>query len=73
MDTYKEKEKQEENQDESLKTRIASHPLYGLLLETHLDCLKVTSLFDLSLFFSRFLLNPGPQDNRYSRVLNLDI
>ncbi|XP_050376413.1 homeobox protein knotted-1-like 1 [Argentina anserina] len=45
MGSYKEKEKQEENQDddhdESLKTRISSHPLYGLLVETHLDCLKV--------------------------------
>ncbi|XP_061988486.1 homeobox protein knotted-1-like 1 [Rosa rugosa] len=45
MGSYKEKENQEENQDdhhhEILKTRISSHPLYGLLVETHLDCLKV--------------------------------
>ncbi|XP_004301240.1 PREDICTED: uncharacterized protein LOC101314859 [Fragaria vesca subsp. vesca] len=45
MGSYKEKEEQrEENQDddheENLKTRISSHPLYGLLVETHLDCLK---------------------------------
>ena len=47
MGSYKEKEEErEENQDddheENLKTRISGHPLYGLLVETHLDCLKVT-------------------------------
>ncbi|KAK9925713.1 hypothetical protein M0R45_022983 [Rubus argutus] len=42
--SYKENEKPEINQDdddETLKTRISAHPLYGLLVETHLDCLKV--------------------------------
>ena len=36
---------QEEN-DEILKTRISNHPLYELLVQAHLDCLKV---FNLSL------------------------
>lgn len=42
--SYKENQKPEEYQDdddETLKTRISAHPLYGLLVETHLDCLKV--------------------------------
>ncbi|XP_011003758.1 PREDICTED: homeobox protein knotted-1-like 12 [Populus euphratica] len=26
---------------EALKKRISSHPLYGLLVQTHIDCLKV--------------------------------
>ncbi|KAL6181408.1 hypothetical protein ACLB2K_048063 [Fragaria x ananassa] len=51
MSSYKEKEEErEENQDddheENLKTRISSHPLYGLLVETHLDCLKVGGIGD---------------------------
>jgi len=29
---------------EALKKRISSHPLYGLLVQTHIDCLKVLSL-----------------------------
>ncbi|KAF9671276.1 hypothetical protein SADUNF_Sadunf12G0030500 [Salix dunnii] len=36
---------------EVLKKRISSHPLYGLLVQTHIDCLKV-----LSLSLSRSLL-----------------
>ncbi|KAH0976071.1 hypothetical protein GBA52_017970 [Prunus armeniaca] len=40
--TYKEKENQENVEDhEILKNRISTHPLYGLLVEAHLDCLKV--------------------------------
>ncbi|TQD90448.1 hypothetical protein C1H46_023997 [Malus baccata] len=30
-----------EEEEEVLKRRIAGHPLYGLLLENHTDCLKV--------------------------------
>ncbi|CAF2115270.1 hypothetical protein Bca4012_096694 [Brassica carinata] len=30
-------------EDEILKKRISSHPLYGLLLQSHLSCLKVCS------------------------------
>ena len=45
-------EKVEEEEDdevmvgehEILKGRISSHPLYGLLVEAHLGCLKVLSL-----------------------------
>lgn len=40
--------KHEEEDDgvdgDMLRTRISSHPLYGLLLETHLNCLKVSLL-----------------------------
>ena len=34
----------EEENNEILKRRISSHPLYGLLVEAHLECLKVFSL-----------------------------
>ncbi|KAK6921397.1 KNOX2 [Dillenia turbinata] len=36
-----EKEDVEEEDEENIKRRISCHPLYGLLLETHLDCVKV--------------------------------
>jgi len=42
---HDDEEEAEEQNSEILKRRISSHPLYGLLLEAHLDCLKV-------LFFS---------------------
>ncbi|CAH8353889.1 unnamed protein product [Eruca vesicaria subsp. sativa] len=32
-----------EDEEENLKKRISSHPLYGLLLHSHLSCLKVCS------------------------------
>lgn len=32
---------EEEEEEQVLKRRIAGHPLYGLLLENHTDCLKV--------------------------------
>ncbi|XP_010496507.1 PREDICTED: protein KNATM-like [Camelina sativa] len=35
--------KEEEAEEEILKKRISSHPLYGLLLHSHLNCLKVCS------------------------------
>ncbi|CAA7033776.1 unnamed protein product [Microthlaspi erraticum] len=35
--------KEEEQEGEILKKRISSHPLYGLLLHSHLNCLKVCS------------------------------
>ncbi|OIW16045.1 hypothetical protein TanjilG_04580 [Lupinus angustifolius] len=38
---------QEEESNEILKRRISSHPLYGLLVETHLECLKVGDISNL--------------------------
>ncbi|KAK7291367.1 hypothetical protein RIF29_06445 [Crotalaria pallida] len=38
---------QEEEDSEILKRRISSHPLYGLLVETHLECLKVGDISNL--------------------------
>ncbi|KAH9794444.1 hypothetical protein WN944_011421 [Citrus x changshan-huyou] len=32
----------EEEDVETLKRRISSHPLYGLLIQSHLNCLKVS-------------------------------
>ncbi|XP_034908450.1 homeobox protein knotted-1-like 12 [Populus alba] len=32
---------------EALKKRISSHPLYGLLVQTHIDCLKVGTIGDV--------------------------
>lgn len=54
IETYKQQEDLEEEEDdeennEILKRRISNHPLYGLLVETHLDCLKV---FSFSLYFN---------------------
>ncbi|KAG7597062.1 KNOX2 [Arabidopsis suecica] len=37
------KEETKEEKEEILKKRISSHPLYGLLLHSHLNCLKVCS------------------------------
>ncbi|KAK9278186.1 hypothetical protein L1049_027746 [Liquidambar formosana] len=34
-------EEEDEEEMEILKRRISSHPLYGLLVDSHLDCLKV--------------------------------
>lgn len=34
----------EETEEEILKKRILSHPLYKLLLHSHLNCLKVISI-----------------------------
>ncbi|AES76094.1 fused compound leaf protein [Medicago truncatula] len=39
---------QEEN-DEILKTRISNHPLYELLVQAHLDCLKVGDISNLEI------------------------
>ncbi|KAK6261490.1 hypothetical protein QUC31_007306 [Theobroma cacao] len=41
-----EKEEEEEDDDELLKTRISAHPLYGRLVENHLNCLKVGGIAD---------------------------
>ncbi|XP_021292292.1 homeobox protein knotted-1-like 2 [Herrania umbratica] len=42
-----EKEEEEgEEEEELLKTRISSHPLYGRLVENHLNCLKVGAIAD---------------------------
>jgi len=54
IETYKELQQQEDDDEEEeknneiLKRRISSHPLYGLLVEAHLDCLKVPSSFTVS-------------------------
>lgn len=52
LETYKQQEDLEEEEDdeennEILKRRISNHPLYGLLVETHLDCLKVGDISSL--------------------------
>ncbi|XP_059650742.1 homeobox protein knotted-1-like 2 [Cornus florida] len=36
-----------EEDTETLKKRILGHPLYGLLTETHLNCLKIDSYLDI--------------------------
>ncbi|CAK9312337.1 unnamed protein product [Citrullus colocynthis] len=43
-----EEEEEEGWGGEMLRRRISSHPLYGLLVETHLNCLKETYCFALS-------------------------
>ncbi|KAK7364140.1 hypothetical protein VNO80_12568 [Phaseolus coccineus] len=56
IETYKQQQEElqeeedddeEENNNEILKRRISSHPLYGLLVEAHLDCLKVGDISNL--------------------------
>ncbi|KAK7314675.1 hypothetical protein VNO77_33202 [Canavalia gladiata] len=42
-----EEEEEHEENNEILKRRISSHPLYGLLVEAHLDCLKVGDISNL--------------------------
>ncbi|XP_050152111.1 homeobox protein knotted-1-like 1 [Malus sylvestris] len=43
--SQKEKEKEANIEDhEILKKKISTHPLYGLLVENHLDCLKVSGI-----------------------------
>ncbi|KAG4388428.1 hypothetical protein JHK82_025422 [Glycine max] len=42
-----EEEEEEEENNEILKRRISNHPLYGLLVEAHLDCLKVGDISNL--------------------------
>jgi hypothetical protein len=39
-----EEEEEEIGENEILKRRISGHPLYELLVEAHLGCLKVFSL-----------------------------
>ncbi|KAK4844674.1 hypothetical protein QYF36_023024 [Acer negundo] len=39
-----EEEEEEEENNEALKRRISTHPLYSLLLDSHMDCLKVGSI-----------------------------
>ncbi|KAK8599610.1 hypothetical protein V6N13_077525 [Hibiscus sabdariffa] len=44
-DHHQEEEEAVESDDvELLKTRISSHPLYGKLVENHLNCLKVSGI-----------------------------
>ncbi|CAL0332575.1 unnamed protein product [Lupinus luteus] len=40
-------DQEEEENNEILKRRISNHPLYGLLVETHLECLKVSDISNL--------------------------
>ncbi|XP_050219811.1 homeobox protein rough sheath 1 [Mercurialis annua] len=45
--TYsKEIQVEEEDEAEVLKKRISSHPLYDLLVQTHMDCLKIGGIGD---------------------------
>ncbi|CAK7324882.1 unnamed protein product [Dovyalis caffra] len=45
--TEKEDDLLVDNTDEALKKRISSHPLYGLLVQTHIDCLEVGNIGDV--------------------------
>ncbi|KAK7380097.1 hypothetical protein VNO78_32500 [Psophocarpus tetragonolobus] len=55
IDTYKQQlgeeeeeyDDDEEENNEILKRRISNHPLYGLLVEAHLDCLKVGDISNM--------------------------
>ncbi|RDX67468.1 Homeobox protein KNOX3, partial [Mucuna pruriens] len=54
IETYKQQQQLEEEEEydreennEILKRRISNHPLYGLLVEAHLDCLKVGDISNL--------------------------
>ncbi|KAJ8771930.1 hypothetical protein K2173_027107 [Erythroxylum novogranatense] len=50
MESEMSNSKENEVEDvEELKKRICNHPLYGLLVETHIDCLKVGSNGDLEM------------------------
>ncbi|OIW20153.1 hypothetical protein TanjilG_02133 [Lupinus angustifolius] len=40
-------QEEEEENNEILKKRISNHPLYGLMVETHLECLKVGDISNL--------------------------
>ncbi|KAJ0048008.1 hypothetical protein Pint_16858 [Pistacia integerrima] len=40
----KEEEEEKDHNKETLKRRISSHPLYGLLMESHMGCLKLGSI-----------------------------
>ncbi|MED6207819.1 Homeobox protein knotted-1-like [Stylosanthes scabra] len=42
-----EEEEEDEENNEILKRRISNHPLYGLLVEAHLECLKVGDISNL--------------------------
>lgn len=51
--------KEGDDDHEVLKKMIASHPLYGLLIESHFNCLKVSSILSYTtalytLFFFAF-------------------
>ena len=53
METGGEKEKRSptpEEDEEILKKRISGHPLFGLLIENHLGCLKVSLFHFISIF-----------------------
>ncbi|XP_054785844.1 protein KNATM-like [Prosopis cineraria] len=45
--TEKEEDEEEERDHEILKTRISNHPLYDLLVQQHLNCLKVSDISNL--------------------------
>ena len=48
LDIDSEDDNVNENND-ILKRRISNHPLYNLLVESHIDCLQVTLSLSLSL------------------------
>lgn len=49
------RQEEEDDGEEILKRRISSHPLYGQLIETHLNCLKVYTFMYIYLFVFLFL------------------
>ncbi|PSR88108.1 Homeobox protein knotted-1-like [Actinidia chinensis var. chinensis] len=52
-----------EEDEEMLKKRITGHPLYGLLLHTHLNCLKV-GLGDIGEFDITIALDEADNHNK---------
>ncbi|XWS50864.1 hypothetical protein CRYUN_Cryun12cG0126200 [Craigia yunnanensis] len=61
------KEEEEDVEDELLKTRISSHPLYGKLVENHLNCLKVGGIAESG---RNSKTNQGKPDYNRSMQLN---
>lgn len=53
VSTEGDEEDDDDHREQDLKRLISSHPLFGLLIESHINCLKVTIfLFSfVSLFF----------------------
>jgi hypothetical protein len=45
------KKNENENDEEILKKIIASHPLFEVMIESHINCLKVINFFIFVYFF----------------------
>ncbi|XVF50415.1 hypothetical protein PTKIN_Ptkin04bG0098000 [Pterospermum kingtungense] len=65
-----EEEEEEDDDDKLLKTRISSHPLYGRLVENHLNCLKVGSITDSGRNSKPNQRKADHYNNPYSTMLN---